>query len=192
MSAPPQTASFDHLVGAGEHRWRYIQAERAGFLQIDRQSIFRRLLERQFSGVFAAQDTVDIAGGSAINVLPVNSVESQAAMLEVSQIRVNRRQTALPNQFDDLRSHCLHGDVRQKIDCRVGLRRERGKRAIDIGEAVNGKGNGFDFERTCECYDLALEHQSVRIVRIEDQPNAGGRRRNLFQQVEQLAEDREL
>src|SRR3712207_2774486 len=41
------TASFDHLIGAGEQRGRDRQAERFGSLEIDRDAEPCRLLERQ-------------------------------------------------------------------------------------------------------------------------------------------------
>ena len=39
-------ASLDNLVGEGEDRWRYSQAERVGSLQVDHQLELGRLLDR--------------------------------------------------------------------------------------------------------------------------------------------------
>jgi hypothetical protein len=38
---------FDHLVGAGEERWRHNEAERSGGLEVDDKLEPRRLLDRQ-------------------------------------------------------------------------------------------------------------------------------------------------
>jgi hypothetical protein len=46
--------SFDHLVGSGEQgRWD-TESERIGSFQVYNQLNFRRLLDRQIGGLFAA------------------------------------------------------------------------------------------------------------------------------------------
>jgi hypothetical protein len=37
---------FDHLVGAGEQRGRFVEAERLGCLEVDHEVKFRGLLDR--------------------------------------------------------------------------------------------------------------------------------------------------
>jgi hypothetical protein len=54
----------------------------------------------------------------------------------------------MSNQLDDLRSHRQDRDVGQDIDSRIGLLRELGERAIDVGKHLNRVGDGLDPERT--------------------------------------------
>src|SRR5262249_55758665 len=49
-SQPRARSLFDHLVGAGEQRWRDGQAERLGGDQIDDEIELGRLLDRQVAG----------------------------------------------------------------------------------------------------------------------------------------------
>ena len=59
-------ASFDHLVGAGEQRWKNVQAERLCRRQIDDKIKFGRLLDGNFCRLPAAQDSVDVVAGASV------------------------------------------------------------------------------------------------------------------------------
>ena len=70
---------FDHLVGAGEQRWRHREAERLGSLEIDHQLVLGRRLHRQVGRLLALEDAIDIAGGAPVLVEQIGPVGDQAA-----------------------------------------------------------------------------------------------------------------
>src|SRR5262245_28938639 len=56
----PSTPSLDHLVGAGEQRWRHFETERLRGNQIHNKLELRRLLDWYIAGLGPAQYLVDV------------------------------------------------------------------------------------------------------------------------------------
>src|SRR6476659_7346975 len=66
MATRLPSTSFDHLVGAGEQRWRHVDAEGFGCLEVDYQLELGRRLHRQVAWLLALENAVHIAGGAPV------------------------------------------------------------------------------------------------------------------------------
>jgi hypothetical protein len=51
---------FDHLVGASEQRWRHVEPERPGGLEVDDEFVLGRRLHRQVGRLLAPKDAIDV------------------------------------------------------------------------------------------------------------------------------------
>src|SRR5215831_4555106 len=71
--------SFDHLVGASEHRCRHLKAERLCGLQIDHQLVSSRRLNWKVRRLLAFEDAIDITGRLTEQVDKIRTVGDQAA-----------------------------------------------------------------------------------------------------------------
>src|SRR6478736_1148338 len=69
-----QQMLFDHLVGAGEQRWRHVEAERLGGLEVDHQLELDRGLDRKLARLRLLEDAVGIGRRAPIIIDLVTSV----------------------------------------------------------------------------------------------------------------------
>src|SRR6266536_546123 len=83
------TASFDHLVSAGEERGRNAKAERLGGLHIDDQLALRRKLDWQITGRGALQNLLHENSGMAKAPSQIDPIADQPTGFHVFAISID-------------------------------------------------------------------------------------------------------
>jgi Oxidoreductase molybdopterin binding domain len=87
--APQQTASlFDHLVGGYQQAGRHSQAKGLRSLEVDGRFELCRRLHRQFGGLVAAQDAVDIECCQSKHIVLIGPVGHETAGRDKEMKRV--------------------------------------------------------------------------------------------------------
>src|SRR5262249_21595003 len=76
-------ALFDHLVGAGDDRSRYGDAQQLRGCEIDDKFKLRRLLDRQFTRFRAAKNLVGVLGCAPEHVQKTRTIRYQASGFDV-------------------------------------------------------------------------------------------------------------
>ena len=84
MHRSKNTPLLDHLGGAQQDRRGYGKAERLGGLEVHDHLVFRRELHREIARFRAAQDAIDIGGGTTKVVYQVGQVGSVGEQAAVS------------------------------------------------------------------------------------------------------------
>jgi len=102
LTAALIASSLDHLVGAGEQRRRHVDAKGFGGLEIDDELELRWLLDWQFRGLLAFENTAGIGADLAVAIQYTGSIANQAARLdEIAQV-IDCRHRIVRRQRDDL------------------------------------------------------------------------------------------
>ena len=79
---------FDHLVGAGEHGRRHLDAERLCGGQVDPKLKMCRLLNRKVAG-FLPHDTNAVLAGRVIRLFPNGTIRDEHSVMDSRRKGVN-------------------------------------------------------------------------------------------------------
>src|SRR5829696_3566774 len=112
-----RAASFDHLVGACEERFRHADAERLRGLKVENQLNLRGLLDRQVGRLVALENAADIDPSQAISVGEVGPVTHQAACGNEVAILIDSRHGLAESQRGKLAA--------SRIEKRIGADQQR-------------------------------------------------------------------
>jgi hypothetical protein len=92
LARGPSTPSFDHLVGAGEHGCRNLEAQRLRGLEVDDQLVLGWCLHGQVGGLLALEDAVNVRGRAAVLVDQIRPIRDQSTDGDERALVVNRGQ----------------------------------------------------------------------------------------------------
>ena len=94
-------ALFDHLVGAGTHRWRYGEAKRFSGLEIDHWFVLGWRLYWQVGRLLALEDPIDVASRAAKLVKEIRPIRNQSPSGNIIAFIVERGQLVPGGKSDN-------------------------------------------------------------------------------------------
>src|SRR5262245_38959691 len=178
--------SFDHLVGAREHRGRDFKAERLGRDQVHDEIELDQLLDRDVGRLRPAQNLVDKIGGTAKTIREIWSIRHKAASLNVLPKRAHRRQSRAECQGVDAKpideQERIGTDIKRL--CAALERLDGGRDILRSPDFVRGD---FETERAGRSLNLAHLQHGVGIVDVGHDRQVTESGDNLAQKLEALA-----
>src|SRR5436190_8590227 len=97
----PSAPLLYHLIGARDQRWRRIETQRPGRLQVDGDVEFGRCLNRKIGRLLAFKNAINIARRKFVLVLQIGLVGDQPARLHKGPVAVDRRQLETSSETHD-------------------------------------------------------------------------------------------
>src|ERR1700740_1601556 len=91
---------FDHLVGPREQRWRNLEAERPGGLEVNKHLELGGLLNRKLGWFCTLEKLIDVGSSAPDQISDICSVGDETADIYEFSNSIERRQS--------LRGHELH------------------------------------------------------------------------------------
>src|SRR5262249_28415731 len=161
-------------------RW-YVASERLRGLQVDGQLVLGRGLHRKVGGLFAFEDTIDIAGRAAILVEEIRPVGYQPASGDEEAFEVDRRQFVTRRQRDDQIAMNIGQRAARHDQATIRGARERRDGALDLAGVARVERAHLQTERRRRCLYGPPLPNSARYRGIAKDPRPRHARRNFFE-----------
>jgi hypothetical protein len=171
-----------------EMQW-HVEAERLEGLQVDRQLVFGRRLDRKLARLLAAQDAIDVSRGLGPLVELIDPVIQQASIRGVVLERIDRRQTKSGSQLDDRVAQRVVDGTRQHNQSTIGLAGHRRDRLLDLGAFARGRCGHLHLEGWRHGFDHAQERRVVHLARVHENRHPIDEGRRLLQDLDPFSGD---
>src|SRR5499427_11027309 len=160
-------ALFDHLVGAGDDRSRYGDAQQLRGCEIDDKFKLRRLLDRQFTRFRAAKNLVGVLGCAPEHVQKTRTIRYQASGFDVFTYIEKRWQSRGARGFYDAVQIEIYEWVANDVDgLRIPLERLEGER--DVLCSPNFRCGDINPKRAGQFLERTALQQGICIAGIGD------------------------
>src|SRR5262249_11022958 len=103
-------------------------------------------LNREIARLLAAQNAIDIGGGTTKGVYPVSSVGEQAAVFDKVRLRIDRRYVVSGRRQYNRCAMQRHEYIRHDDKAASGFAPKRDDGRFDFSVAMNGRSAWYDLE----------------------------------------------
>src|SRR5215468_11072256 len=128
---------FNHVVGASEHQWRHVEAQRLGGFEIDDHLKLGWRLDRQSGRRRTFEDAVDVHCRLAELCGEITAIRDQAARVRKNAIEIDRWYAVASRQRNDQFTISRVKYIRYRQEAATRIARLRGDNAFDFIRRVN-------------------------------------------------------